>query len=552
MMEMLLRDKNLWKKIRDDSAYKPLLDALWKEYNLVCDGKDIPIITFSDEMDFVKTGSRARFEEKYFLRRRQLTVYALLSVIYPENDEYIGKLQDVICAICDEYSWQVTAHRPSTNRNKRDGLALFSCETGLYLAEIKQMLIDRLDPLVIGRITEEVNRRIIKSFENEHNLWIETLKSNWAAVCGGCIGMTFMYESPEGYYKSAQRINRFMDNYLEGISDDGATSEGGDYWNYGFCFYVMYFDNLMKYTNGRTPNVFRKEKVRRLAGFYSSLFLDNETLVSFSDSGGEAGYNIWLLHFLKEKYDIVMPPKSGGLIDFKKFSSAVRAFLYFNPEYAVDKIAPAKYYYEKLGWYIERKDKYGFAIKAGNNGEEHNHNDIGSFIIASGGKQMLCDLGAAEYTAFNFGADRYKVLNNSSLGHSVPIVNGYEQGSGKEFCGELTVSENLKVDMKNAYPCRIGKLERTVSLQEGAIILTDEFDKETDLKERFVTEQKPIISGNSLVIGKAELTFDKNWKPQYSSKTIKAHGGREERAVYILDFVRATDTNEFRLHIKMN
>lgn len=558
-MLRFLRDKKKWEEIRNNPKFKPLVDELWDGYKLFCENKEIPVITYSDEMDFVKTGNRTRFEDKYFLRRQQLTIYALLSMIYPEKDEYILKLQDVICEICNEYSWQVTAHRPSTNRNKRDGLALFSCETGLYLAEIKHMLIDRLDSLVVDRITAEIDRRILKSFENEHNLWIETLKSNWASVCGGSIGMTFMYESPERFYKISSRIDNFMKNYLEGISEDGATSEGAAYWNYGFCFYVMYYDNLMRYTNGRTSNVFRNEKVKRLANFYSSLFLDNKTLVSFSDSSAHCKYHMWLLQFLKAKYDIVMPPKNNAIIDFKKFSAAVRAFLYYNPDYMTENINPEKYVYEELGWYIDRKEKYGLAIKAGNNGEEHNHNDIGSFIVASGGKQILCDLGAAEYTAFNFGKDRYTIFNNSSLGHSVPIIDGKEQGTGKDFYGTLTLGEKISVDMKNAYPVNIEKLIRNVELSENKVIICDEFDGISDIKERFVTEVKPVISENKLIIGNSELSFDKRWKPQYSVKNIESHNGtikdtqskndKGDRTVYILDFVPTEKTDKFTLSI---
>ena len=546
---LFLRDRNRWENVRTKPEFKPLLDSLFDSYKKYCENKDIPLIKFSDEMDFVRTGNRTRFEEKYFLRRKQLTVYALLAVIYPEKDEYIDKLQDVICEICNEYSWQVPAHRPSTNRNKRNGLALFSCETGLYLAEIKQMLIDRLDRFVVDRITEEIDKRILSSFENEHNLWIETLKSNWAAVCGACIGMTFMYESTERYYNQAARITKFMENYLDGISEDGATSEGGDYWNYGFCFFVMYFDNLMRYTNGRTSNIFKREKVKKLSEFYSSLYLDSNTLVSFSDSGSGGEYHTWLLHFLKTKYDIVMPPESKGYIDCDKFSAAVRAFLYYNPAYAKESIKPAKYVYQELGWYIDRKEKYGFAIKAGNNGEEHNHNDIGSFIIASQGRQIFCDLGSAEYTAFNFGADRYKIFNNSSLGHSVPIVNGEEQGTGKDFYGKLTAGDEIIVDMKNAYPKKADKLLRKIRLQENAVVLTDEINCSFDIKERFVTEQKPVISDNKLVIGNAQIRFDENWKPQYSVKNIKAHNGKDERTVYVLDFVPKNNADKFSLYI---
>ena len=548
VMKSFLRDKEKWQEIRKNPQYKPILDALFAEYERSCKDKEIPLIKFSDEMDFTKTGDRTRFNEKYFLCRKQLSVYAILCMIYPENPEYLEKLEDVICAICNEYSWQISAHRSRTDRNKRDGLSLFSCETGLYIAEIKEMLIDRLDSLVIERMTAEIDKRILKSFENSHNLWIETLKSNWAAVCGGSIGVTFMYESPGRFKNISTRIDAFMKNYLEGISDDGGTSEGADYWNYGFCFYAMYFDMFSRYIRGIAAG-FETEKVRKMANFYSSVYLNGKNMVSFSDSSEEGGYHMWLIHFLKKKFDIVMPPAESAYIDFEKFSAAVRAFLYYEPSYLTDSIKAGKAHFEKLGWYIERKEKYGFAIKAGNNGEEHNHNDIGSFIVANKRKQILCDLGAAQYTSANFGKDRYSIFNNSSLGHSVPIVNGSGQGSGKEFYGTLAVSDKISVDMKNAYPERIEKLIRTVELKENSVTLTDKFSGIYEIKERFVTEEKPIISDNSIILDGATLSFDADWKPICSEKIIKAHNGKDDRKVYILDLKPKTKTEKFNLYI---
>ena len=547
-MQNFLRDREKWRQIRENPQYKPLLDSLFKEYERYCKDTEIPLIKFSDEMDFARTGSRTRFNEKYDLCRRQLSVYAILSMLYPEKEEYLEKLQDVICAICNEYSWQISAHRPRTDRNKRDGLALFSCETGLYLAEIKQMLVDRLDPLVIGRITDEVNKRILKSFENSHDLWIETLKSNWAAVCGGCIGMTFMYESPERFYNVSERINSFMNNYLDGISDDGGTREGADYWNYGFCFYAMYSDNFERYVRGKSAWL-EKEKVRRMANFYSSLYLNDKNMVSFSDSSTEGEYHLWLIHYLKKKFDITMPPASGAWVDYKKFSAAVRAFLYYEPSYAANGIKPGKAHFERLGWYIDRRESYGFAIKAGNNAEEHNHNDIGSIIVANKNTQILCDLGAAQYTAANFGKDRYTIFNNSSLGHSVPIVNGKEQGTGKDFYGTLTVSDKISVDMQNAYPEKPERLIRTAELEENKVTVTDEFSGIYEIKERFVTEEKPIISDGRIILDGATVSYDSNWKLQCTEKVIKKHNGIDERRVHILDFVPKTNTGRFSLYI---
>lgn len=41
----------------------------------------------------------------------------------------------------------------------------------------------------------------------------------------------------------------------------------------------------------------------------------------------------------------------------------------------------------------------GVAAKGGHNGESHNHNDLGTFVLEAEGEEPLADLGAGEYTA---------------------------------------------------------------------------------------------------------------------------------------------------------
>lgn len=547
-----LKDKKIWERARKDPRYRPLLDMLDSGYDEFCRDRDIPVIRFSDEMEFINEGTRTRFEKKYFLRRKQLTVYTLMTLIYPENAEYLKNLEDIICEICNEYSWQVPAHRPPENPNRRDGIALFSAETGFYLAEIKQILGDRLDPLVTDRITAELDRRILTSFENElTGIEIKSVTNNWASVLGCCIGLTFMYESPERFEKIYNRIERHTELYLEGISDDGATYEGASYWNYGFCFYVMYYDTLRSYMNGRGAEAFKKEKVKKAAGFFSALVMDENNLVSFADSSSNDGYNMWLLHFLKREYGIDMPPASMAELPFNKVSCVLRAFLYYDPEHTAEPLSPGEAYFENQQIYICRKKNYAFAVNGGINDPEdnHNHNDIGSFIVVQDGKQMFCDLGSPVYTADNFGATRYKVINNSSLGHGVPIINGHEQSLGADCIGPLTVGDKITVDMKKVYPDALQKLTRSFTLSENSICVLDEFDCGLDITERFLTEETPVASEDGIILGNARITYPEGWTVSYTERDFTAHDGVTVKHIYFMDFKSKAPCDSFKLDI---
>lgn len=89
------------------------------------------------------------------------------------------------------------------------------------------------------------NAEITYTMENSVSWW-ESLKSNWAAVCAGGVGMTYMYLAPKRFANVKDRVMKCMDNYLSGIGDDGCCSEGIDYWYYGFYFYLHFAEMTVK------------------------------------------------------------------------------------------------------------------------------------------------------------------------------------------------------------------------------------------------------------------------------------------------------------------
>lgn len=544
-----LRDKSKFKEIRELEKYqhiRKLLNALYEE---ICIEKGTVNISFELESEFLRDGTRVNFEEKYFLRRKQLSIYAVMAAIYPDEEKYLIELQNVICDICNEYSWQLPGHRPLDNWNRRDDIDLFAAETGLYLAEIKYMLADRLNPLVTERITNELEWRIMKSFEN-NTFWWESLKSNWASVCSGGVGGVFLYEAPHRFEAARNRITACMDNYLSGINDEGSTSEGAGYWVYGLSFFVLYHDLLRRFTSGKI-NGFENEKVRRLSGFLSNLYLDEKNIVLFSDAPQGTIYPIWLMSFLKEEYGIELPPEKKVNLTLEKFSVAVREVLSCGSEHK-SSFGIGKIYYKELQWYIERKKRYSIAIKGGNNAEEHNHNDIGSFMITHNKSVPLCDLGVGEYTADYCGDKRYTMFETSAWGHGIPIINGVCQTEGGNYFGTMNVDGNIvEIDMKKAYDVELGKFNRQFELLEDSIILTDSFDLSLEVKERFITEIVPELSDKTVKLGNTILYIPDEWMPNVTHKVLK-YTQKADRNVYILDFTADKKTDSFVMRINFD
>jgi membrane protease subunit (stomatin/prohibitin family) len=85
------------------------------------------------------------------------------------------------------------------------------------------------------------------------------------------------------------------------------------------------------------------------------------------------------------------------------------------------------------------------ATHAGNNGESHNHNDVGDFVVYANGNPVIIDAGSGTYTARTFSKDRYKLWFNKSPYHNLPVVNGSEQLAGKKYAAtDVQYQQNKK------------------------------------------------------------------------------------------------------------
>ena len=96
--------------------------------------------------------------------------------------------------------------------------------------------------------------------------------------------------------------------------------------------------------------------------------------------------------------------------------------------------------------------------KGGNNGESHNHNDVGNFMIYKDGDPVLIDLGKGTYTKQTFSSQRYQLWYTQSQWHNCPIVNGIDQLAGENFTAShvkfigAAAKEVFTMDLAKAYP----------------------------------------------------------------------------------------------------
>ena len=550
------KDPEFWREVREKECYRPFREKYLERWEAECENTYPNTLRYSDWAEFFASGSRIEFN--YFQARQQLMAAAFLSLIYPEEEKYFKRLQDQIYVITNEYSWCIPAHfdRKEIVGNPKRKIDLFASETALTLSEIYTIFEDRLDEFIKRRIREELYERIVIAMREVEKFSFEGMKNNWSSVCSLGVGGTLMLMFPECFEEFKPRLDAAMALYLTGYHDDGVCLEGASYWSYGFGSYVYYADMLIDF-NGE--DLFAIPKVKNIATFMQKTFISGSSCcVSFSDGGRTAGFKVGLLHYLKKLFpsDVVLL-RSGfgtGRDGCARFTPALREVLWFdcdfyeNPE---ESKADVTFLGDGAQWFIRRLPTYGFAAKGGHNNEPHNHNDVGSFIFAKSGEQVLVDLGPGPYTKQYFSGERYNTFQAHSRSHSVPIIGDVYQHQGSQFrASGLCLDGNvLSMDIASAYPTEdIKSLRRSFRIEENGISMTDEFDYvgEDPITERFVTLHEPTVRDGAVLMADAVMTFD----PSVASPTISTETLTNGTLCYLIDFRLPKSIQSFTISVK--
>ena len=523
-----------WKSVKCNPVYSDLIASIKQDYQkLLEDG--IRPLTKESFNSYFETGDRAPFEDDYFSRRTLLVRAFILALIYPESEEYLLTVQSVIEKICDEYSWVIPAHFYS---HKVD---LFSSETALIITECITFLGNKIGNNLKQKAFEEIKRRVIEQYEENEFVW-EKYSSNWSSVCSSCVGITMMYSFPDAFKRNLDRIINCQKLFLSGFSDDGICMEGPLYWSYGYGNFVWFADALIEYSGGK-HNLFNLPKAKIVAEYPNYSVMCGGAFVSFSDSSRKAVFGKPLINCINLHYPEIKYNLNDCDLSFSKSPSNMQNFIlrnFFFGDYDVSfEYSKKDYFLKSTGQMIFNKTGYSFAIKAGNNAELHNHNDVGSFIFSDKSGQALCDLGAGYYNSDYFSDKRYDVLCTSSLGHSLPIIDGCGQKAGGDYYGTISKDgDTVILDIKNAYGIKnLKKLTRTVTAYESGVVITDSFEGNINLiVDRFVTVREPLVENGSVKLGNTVIKFDNNTCALNINKDIHRRPGNINETVYLLDF----------------
>jgi hypothetical protein len=537
--------------------------------------KELPVLSEEKFLLYEQTGNRLIYEKLYFERRKFLNVFFFVTLWHKEKI-YIKKLEEIIYAICKEDTWALPAHVDMSKDDWKYTTDLFAAETAQALSCICHYLGKILSEECTDIIKENVWKRIIKPYvesEYGYHIW-ENWDNNWISVCASSIGSAVLYlPDDKGVRdKILDRVKLCLDKYIGGFSKDGVCLEGMSYFTYGMEYFFGFARQLYEYTDGE-KNLYADKRLENIVLFQQNCFLPGGNTISFSDGSTNDRFRLGLACFLKSKFkgfeippiDLAMKFDSDGCYRFMaNLQDDLWVSEFLEDKKNEDQAQKDEYkfiFYKEAQWAIWNIGDTGLAIKGGNNNEPHNHNDIGSFILSYTGEIFLTDLGCGEYTKDYFKDDtRYKIFNNRSLSHNVPLINGEEQKAGEEYkclSFESPKTGQIRMSYASAYGLKNIELDRNVELYSNENIITIEdvlsSDKYT-LTENLITSIKPKIENKRILITgkKATLCIDvvNGGNININEVYFSNHKGVEER-VWQIQFNCESEHDNCRIELKL-
>ena len=455
------------------------------------------------------TGNRVNYEGICFEKRRQLAALVMAEIMEGKG-RFMNDIIDGIGSFCEETWWGIPAHYskpiPLTELQEVD---LFNAETAGLIAWTRYMLEKQLDAFssaLCQRIDGEIERRILQPAV-ERDYWWKTAGMNWNPwICSNWLACVLICEKDEARKAEAIRqIRQATQAFIDAYPEDGGCDEGPGYWDRAAAsmFEIMrLLDFEPTGVRSQETGVMRQEsKVRRMAAYAYKTYIGNDYCVCFADAHENKAvqqvnivypFGLWLNDqtmrefgaWLGQRKQVLTNPaalfdKSGNFPTLGRelfFLRHIREFMAEQPREPLLKDV----WLPDLQIMTARRGNLYVAMKGGHNGESHNHNDVGSFIVYRNNEPLFIDPAVGEYTAKTFGKDRYDIWTMQSQYHNLPQINGTDQKDGKTFAAKVVSHKNgqLTLDIAGAYPAEadVKSWKRTVTATKSGITVTEDFE----------------------------------------------------------------------------
>ena len=501
---------------------------------------------------FKKDGNRVEYEGQVFERRRHLAALAMAEIVEGKG-RFLQQIVVGIDSMLQEPWWGIPAHYDAAvPQYGKQTVDLFNAESAALLAWTCSRLerpLTKIRPTLPAKVSKEIHHRMLEPVLGS-SYWWKSAGMNWNPwICSNWLACLYLYESDEvRMQRAVMEIENCMKKFIDSYPDDGGCDEGTGYWDraaasYFECLYLLDLIKSDEMANVTMLN-YKRDKVARMGAYIYNMYIGNDYVVTFADA--HSNKSVVQLNVLFPFAEFIGDKKMAGFAAF----IAKKSDFWNNPSnlYAnsgnfptlgrelmllqyIDKLQTTKAaepksqsFYPNLNVATLRsKGGLFVAFKGGNNGESHNHNDLGSFEVFADGQPLLIDCGVGEYTSKTFSNERYDIWTMQSQYHNCPQVNGVNQKDGKKYVADMImmgrhahskekVSNNYLVNLTKAYPeeAMIEDYMRDVELKGEEVRITDVYTLKKFIeptKLYFMTTVKPELKKGKVVLGSHSLSY---------------------------------------------
>ena len=491
-------------------------------------------------MLYYETGNRSVFEKVYHKRRNALIDLVAASVRFG-SEKYIRKIIDVVWAILEETTWVIPPH----NGNHADPNAaiplpdefsgeiytvdLFSASTGATLAMTLKYVGKEMDDLtknvVSARIKQELYRRIIKPYCLYEMRWERQWINNWLPwITSNVLTVAFITEDDHEVLRTVvRRAMSGLDTFFNTYGEDGGCDEGPTYFTQAGQALFDCCEQIYDVTGGGV-DVFSNAKLKNICEYIVNFCVSEKNFryINFADCAPRLRLDVKSLARMGRRL------KSEKLMGF-----AYRLNVAQENALIVNAHSPHRYFkallteemhdfaadedgdviYNDIEVFISRRGKYVAALKGGHNGESHNHNDVGNFVVYKDGEPVVIDAGALEYTKKTFSVERYTIWAMQSSFHNLPEIGGVMEHEWKDYHSDefkKLGDGSAFVSYTGVYPVEIRPeiCQRTLSVSASGVTVCDRVKSPYDVIFNVMLCREPSIEGGVVSLGNATLVFD--------------------------------------------
>ncbi len=420
--------------------------------------------------------------------RERMSLLTLAECLRPDG-RFLPVIEEDIRNAADLRTWI----HPNNDRERDnfEGGTIFNDLASVHLAAnlvtLRRLLGDRLSPGLSELIRQEVERRVLQPFEERIRsgrdlYWWFKVTHNWNSVCLLCTlicALELREIADQAWYLGV--VERLIKYSEEGFPEDGFYTEGLSYWNYGFGHYIIGAELVRLVTAGEIDWL-EQPLVRKMACFGERMEIQKAVYPTMADCQLGMAPFPWVANWLNNRILNTPDPARIRVTEIDPFGRTHHQMLpqallvLFGMEDAQSAWKQSTHL-EVREWFPvedvlisrpgEEADVHLAAtFKGGHNGVNHNHNDLGTFTVVVGDRQLVIDPGAEIYSIRTFSKDRYLGGLLNSYGHPVPKVAGQLQAPGAEASAEVIrtlfsdLLDEVVLDLTRAYP--VDSLQRLV------------------------------------------------------------------------------------------